>query len=134
MRPECRYSMQNCRTKSRVGLSEVMYVLGGFGSLQSPVDVVEKYDPTTNQWSVIQVILTELIISVVENMLAVKRVQNVVQKGPSIVFRNNLVLLFCKFGLVTIESILHNKIQDKNFYRLNKLNTPTCQHEALSLF
>lgn len=54
LRPECRYSMQNCRTKSRVGLSEVMYVLGGFGSLQSPVDVVEKYDPATNQWSVIQ--------------------------------------------------------------------------------
>ena len=58
LRPECRYSMQNCRTKSRVGLSEVMYVLGGFGSLQSPVDVVEKYDPATNQWSVIQVKLT----------------------------------------------------------------------------
>jgi len=55
LRPECRYSMQNCRTKSRVGLSEVMYVLGGFGNLQSPVDVVEKYDPATNQWSVIQV-------------------------------------------------------------------------------
>ena len=55
LRPECRYSMQNCRTKSRVGLSEVLYVLGGFGNLQSPIDVVEKYDPATNQWSVIQV-------------------------------------------------------------------------------
>ncbi|XP_078353958.1 kelch-like protein 12 [Oculina patagonica] len=54
LRPECRYAMQNSRTKSRVGLSEVMYVLGGFGNLQSPVDVVEKYDPATNQWSIIQ--------------------------------------------------------------------------------
>ena len=47
--------MQNDRTKSRVGLSEVMYVLGGFGNLQSPVDVVEKYDPAANQWSIVQV-------------------------------------------------------------------------------
>lgn len=45
LRPECRQAMQNNRTKSRIGLSEVMYVLGGFGNLQSPVDVVEKYDP-----------------------------------------------------------------------------------------
>lgn len=47
--------MQNDRTKSRIGLSEVMYVLGGFGNLQSPVDVVEKYDPAANQWSIVQV-------------------------------------------------------------------------------
>lgn len=55
LRPECRHVMQNSRTKSRVGLSEVMYVLGGFGNLQSPVEVVEKYDPSTNQWCIIQV-------------------------------------------------------------------------------
>lgn len=54
LRPECRQAMQNDRTKSRIGLSEVMYVLGGFGNLQSPIDVVEKYDPAANQWSIVQ--------------------------------------------------------------------------------
>lgn len=54
LRPDCRCSMQNSRTKSRIGQSEVMYVLGGFGNLQSPVDVVEKYDPASGQWSVVQ--------------------------------------------------------------------------------
>lgn len=54
LRPECRYLMHNSRTKSRIGLAEVMYVLGGFGNLQSPVDVVEKYDPATNQWCIVQ--------------------------------------------------------------------------------
>lgn len=51
--------MQNSRTKSRIGQSEVMYVLGGFGNLQSPVDVVEKYDPASGQWSVVQVNYTD---------------------------------------------------------------------------
>ena len=55
LRPDCRCSMQSSRTKSRIGQSEVMYVLGGFGNLQSPVDVVEKYDPASGQWSVVQV-------------------------------------------------------------------------------
>jgi len=32
-----------------------MYVLGGFGNMQSPVDVVEKYDPKTGQWTTVQV-------------------------------------------------------------------------------
>lgn len=54
LRPDCRCSMQNSRTKSRIGQSEVMYALGGFGNLQSPVDVVEKYDPASGQWSVVQ--------------------------------------------------------------------------------
>lgn len=54
LRPDCRPSMQNSRTKSRIGQSEVMYVLGGFGNLQSPVDVVEKYDPLTGQWCAVQ--------------------------------------------------------------------------------
>ena len=54
--------MQNDRTKSRIGLSEVMYVLGGFGNLQSPVDVVEKYDPAANQWSIVQVNFSRLLI------------------------------------------------------------------------
>lgn len=50
--------MQNNRTKARLGLAEVMYVLGGFGSLQSPVDIVEKYDPKTNKWTFVQVRVT----------------------------------------------------------------------------
>ncbi|PFX17735.1 Kelch-like protein 12 [Stylophora pistillata] len=54
LRPECRQAMQNDRTKPRIGLSEVIYVLGGFGNLQSPIDVVEKYDPAPNQWSIVQ--------------------------------------------------------------------------------
>ena len=62
LRPECRQAMQNDRTKSRVGLSEVMYVLGGFGNLQSPVDVVEKYDPAANQWSIVQVNFSRALI------------------------------------------------------------------------
>lgn len=52
--------MQNSRTKSRIGQSEVMYVLGGFGNLQSPVDVVEKYDQASGQWSAAQVNHTNL--------------------------------------------------------------------------
>ena len=62
LRPECRQAMQNDRTKSRIGLSEVMYVLGGFGNLQSPVDVVEKYDPAANQWSIVQVNFSRVLI------------------------------------------------------------------------
>ena len=54
--------MQNDRTKSRIGLSEVMYVLGGFGNLQSPIDVVEKYDPAANQWSIVQVNFSGVLI------------------------------------------------------------------------
>ena len=62
--------MHNSRTKSRIGLAEVMYVLGGFGNLQSPVDVVEKYDPATNQWCIVQVSIgrrTYNSLSVIEN-------------------------------------------------------------------
>ena len=33
-------------------------MLGGFGNLQSPVDVVEKYDPLTGQWCAVQVSFT----------------------------------------------------------------------------
>ena len=62
LRPECRQTMQNDRTKSRIGLSEVMYVLGGFGNLQSPIDVVEKYDPAANQWSTVQVNFSRVLI------------------------------------------------------------------------
>uniref|UniRef100_A0A3Q3RGZ6 Kelch-like protein 12 n=1 Tax=Mastacembelus armatus TaxID=205130 RepID=A0A3Q3RGZ6_9TELE len=33
------------------GAKEVLLVIGGFGSQQSPIDVVEKYDPKTQEWS-----------------------------------------------------------------------------------
>ncbi|KAF4800583.1 kelch like family member 12 [Turdus rufiventris] len=33
------------------GANEVLLVIGGFGSQQSPIDVVEKYDPKTQEWS-----------------------------------------------------------------------------------
>lgn len=55
LRPECRHEMQSERTKPRLGLSEVMYVLGGFGSYQSPIDLVEKFDPQKNEWNVVAV-------------------------------------------------------------------------------
>lgn len=37
------------------GANEVLLVVGGFGSQQSPIDVVEKYDPKTQQWSFLPV-------------------------------------------------------------------------------
>uniref|UniRef100_A0A2K5RVB8 Kelch like family member 12 n=1 Tax=Cebus imitator TaxID=2715852 RepID=A0A2K5RVB8_CEBIM len=43
--------MQGPRTRARLGANEVLLVVGGFGSQQSPIDVVEKYDPKTQEWS-----------------------------------------------------------------------------------
>lgn len=37
------------------GAKEVLLVIGGFGSQQSPIDVVEKYDPKTQEWSFLPV-------------------------------------------------------------------------------
>lgn len=37
------------------GANEVLLVVGGFGSQQSPIDVVEKYDPKTQEWSFLPV-------------------------------------------------------------------------------
>lgn len=37
------------------GANEVLLVIGGFGSQQSPIDVVEKYDPKTQEWSFLPV-------------------------------------------------------------------------------
>ena len=68
--------MQNDRTKSRIGLSEVMYVLGGFGNLQSPVDVVEKYDPAANQWSIVQVNFSRALIVNHIKTLKKKKISN----------------------------------------------------------
>lgn len=38
-----------------LGAKEVLLVIGGFGSQQSPIDVVEKYDPKTREWSFLPV-------------------------------------------------------------------------------
>ncbi|XP_018542865.1 kelch-like protein 12 isoform X1 [Lates calcarifer] len=51
LRPELRSEMQGPRTQARLGAKEVLLVIGGFGSQQSPIDVVEKYDPKTQEWS-----------------------------------------------------------------------------------
>lgn len=55
LRPECRCELQNERSKARLGTGQVMYILGGFGSIQRPVDIVEKYDSRTDQTIIVQV-------------------------------------------------------------------------------
>ena len=44
--------MHICSVDSHVvlGSDDVMVVIGGFGSNQNPVDVVEKYDPKSQEW------------------------------------------------------------------------------------
>ena len=37
------------------GANEVLLVVGGFGSQQSPIDAVEKFDPKTQEWSFLPV-------------------------------------------------------------------------------
>lgn len=37
------------------GAKEVLLVIGGFGSQQSPIDIVEKYDPKTQEWTFLPV-------------------------------------------------------------------------------
>ncbi|XP_028398335.1 kelch-like protein 12 [Dendronephthya gigantea] len=54
LRPECRMEMQSERTRARLGTGQVLYVLGGFGELQTPVDVVERFDSRTNKSTLIQ--------------------------------------------------------------------------------
>uniref|UniRef100_A0AC11C3S9 Kelch like family member 12 n=1 Tax=Ovis aries TaxID=9940 RepID=A0AC11C3S9_SHEEP len=51
LRPELRTQMQGPRTRARLGANEVLLVVGGFGSQQSPIDAVEKFDPKTQEWS-----------------------------------------------------------------------------------
>ncbi|KAL4686150.1 hypothetical protein H8957_005354 [Semnopithecus entellus] len=51
LRPELQCQMQGPRTRAHLGANEVLLVAGGFGSQQSPIDVVEKYDPKTQEWS-----------------------------------------------------------------------------------
>lgn len=40
-------------------------VIGGFGSQQSPIDIVEKYDPKTQEWSFLPVSIDYLRASLV---------------------------------------------------------------------
>ncbi|CAB4000819.1 kelch 12 [Paramuricea clavata] len=54
LRPECRMEMQNERTRARLGTDQVLYILGGFGDAQTPVDVVERFDSRTNQSTFVQ--------------------------------------------------------------------------------
>jgi hypothetical protein len=53
-----------------LGANEVLLVVGGFGSQQSPIDVVEKYDPKTQEWSFLPVSRGGTISSRVEMSLA----------------------------------------------------------------
>ena len=46
--------MQNERTRARLGTDQVLYILGGFGDAQTPVDVVERFDSRTNQITFVQ--------------------------------------------------------------------------------
>lgn len=40
----------------------MLLVVGGFGSQQSPIDVVEKYDPKTQEWSFLPVRKAEPVV------------------------------------------------------------------------
>uniref|UniRef100_A0A2K6AB82 BTB domain-containing protein n=1 Tax=Mandrillus leucophaeus TaxID=9568 RepID=A0A2K6AB82_MANLE len=53
-KPELQCQMQGPRTRAHLGANEVLLVAGGFGSQQSPIDVVEKYDPKTQEWRFLQ--------------------------------------------------------------------------------
>nr|XP_039269607.1 kelch-like protein 12 [Styela clava] len=53
LRPELRAEMQGIANQPRYGTSEVLIVLGGFGSQQAPIPTVEKYNPKTGEWGTI---------------------------------------------------------------------------------
>ncbi|KAK2158059.1 hypothetical protein LSH36_178g05055 [Paralvinella palmiformis] len=50
LRPDLRSQMQSIRTRPRTGCDDILVVVGGFGSQQSPIDIVEKYNPKTQEW------------------------------------------------------------------------------------
>lgn len=56
LRPDCRAEMNGSRFRIRTGKDEHLVMLGGFGFQQKPLDVVEKYCPRTNNWSILPVI------------------------------------------------------------------------------
>lgn len=47
--------MQSERTRNRTGCDDVLVVLGGFGTQQSPIDNVEMFDPNTQSWTALPV-------------------------------------------------------------------------------
>ncbi|KAK6176720.1 hypothetical protein SNE40_014964 [Patella caerulea] len=51
LRPDLRGQMNGPRMKTRIGTDDLLVVLGGFGSHQNLVDVVEKYNPKTQSWN-----------------------------------------------------------------------------------
>lgn len=51
LRPDLRCRMNGPRTNPRIGTDDQLVVVGGFGSHQNLVDVVEKYDPKTHTWT-----------------------------------------------------------------------------------
>ncbi|XP_060063819.1 kelch-like protein 12 [Ylistrum balloti] len=50
LRPDLRSSMVGPRMKSRIGTDDILVVMGGFGSHQNMVEVVEQYDPKSGEW------------------------------------------------------------------------------------
>lgn len=61
LRPDCRGDMMSeIRFKLRTGKDEHMVMLGGVGSSQKILDVVEKFSPNTNTWSMLPVSHTKL--------------------------------------------------------------------------
>lgn len=51
LRPDLRNKMSGIRTQQRVGTDDILIVMGGFGSQQNMLEVVEQYDPKTGEWS-----------------------------------------------------------------------------------
>ena len=43
--------MSGQRTRTRSGTDDLLVVVGGFGAHQNMVEVVEQYDPKTDEWS-----------------------------------------------------------------------------------
>lgn len=54
LRPDCRKIMIGTRFTSRRGKDEHLIVAGGFGAHQRPVDIVERWNPRTNEWTALQ--------------------------------------------------------------------------------
>ncbi|CAF2210732.1 unnamed protein product [Rotaria magnacalcarata] len=54
LRPDCRKVMTGTRFTSRRGKDEHLIVAGGFGAHQRPVDIVERWNPRTNEWTSLQ--------------------------------------------------------------------------------
>ena len=62
LRPELRYQMSGPRMKARCGTDDLLVVVGGFGAHQNMVEVVEQYDPKTEEWTSLPVSGLDLFI------------------------------------------------------------------------